>query len=100
MRPGHNEFVVRIGRVQGIEITLMDGEAKVPWPNLAHARLEHTATKSGVAYWSGHRVASKEPGEHTLTIDRVDGFAPIPPRKIVVEPGRWTPVVIALERVQ
>ncbi len=100
VRPGTNEFVVRMGRVCGVDLVLKDGDVTIPWPDDAFANMEHTTTKTGVAYWSGNKVAAKEPGEHLLTIRPIDGYEPIPPRKVVIEPAQWTRVVIELRRKQ
>lgn len=100
VRPGPNEFVLRIARVCGVEIVLKDGDVAIPWPESAFAELEHTTTKAGVAYWSGNKVAAQEPGEHTLTLQPIAGYEPIPPRKVSIEPERWTRVEIQLQRAK
>lgn len=98
VQPGANEFVVRITRVCGVEVVLQDGEVTLPWPDDARVELEHVVSRAGVAYWSGNRVAAVEPGEHVLTIQPIDGFLPIPPRRVVIEPAKWTRVEIGLQR--
>ena len=98
VRPGSNELTVRIPRACGVEITLKDGDAVLPFPDDARVEITHTATKSGVAYWSGNKVAAKEPGEHLLAMQAPNGFLPIEPRRVVIEPAKWTPVEIVLQR--
>lgn len=98
VRPGPNEFVLRIERICGVEIELKDGDATIPWPDSIHVMLEHTTTKSGVAYWSGNKTAAEQAGEHKLMIESPGGFEPITPRVVVVERGKWTKVVVELKR--
>lgn len=98
VRPGRNEFVLRVPRAFGIEITLKDGDTAVPWPDDAEVEIEHVVSKSGAAYWSGNKVAAEEPGEHTLTLNELDGFLPVPPQRVVIEPAKWTKVEIRLQR--
>jgi len=98
VRPGGNEFVLRLERVCGIELVLKDGEVTIPWPHDAYAQIEHTTSKAGVGYWSGNRVAAKEPGEHLLTIEPIPGYEPIAPRTVQIDAGRWTKVEIVLRR--
>lgn len=98
VRPGSNEFVVRVDRVCGVEIVLKDGGVTLPWPDDAHMELEHATSKAGAAYWSGNKVAAEEPGEHTLTMQPLEGYLPIAPRRVVIEAAKWTPIVIELQR--
>jgi len=96
--PGPNEFVLRLSRACGIDIELKDGDVLVPWPNDASASIVNVVTKAGPAYWSGSRVAAREPGEHILTIEGIDGYQPVPPRKVTITAGEWTKVEIPLQR--
>lgn len=100
VRPGPNEFVVQVARACGLEITLQDGEVTIPWPDSTFADIEHTTSKAGAAYWAGNRITAQEPGEHTLTLEPLGGYEPIPPRKVVIEPEQWTKVVIQLQRTR
>ncbi|MBL8750954.1 MAG: hypothetical protein JNK78_17475 [Planctomycetes bacterium] len=98
VKPGPNEIEVSVKRVCGVEIVLKDGDVIVPWPISGESDIENVVTKTGVAYWSGGKIAAKEAGEHTLTIGSIDGYEPIPPRKVVIPEGEWTKVEIALRR--
>ncbi len=98
VKPGPNEIEVSVKRVCGVEIVLKDGDVIVPWPISGESDIENVVTKTGVAYWSGGKIAAKEAGEHTLTIGPIDGYEPIPPRRVVIPEGAWTKVEIALQR--
>ncbi len=98
VQAGANEVTLRIARACGVEVTLKDGDVVLPFPDHARVQIGHVVTKAGVAYWSGTKVAAKEPGEHVLTIDPLEGFLPVEPRRVVIEPAKWTKVEIVLRR--
>ncbi|HEX5111070.1 MAG TPA: hypothetical protein VFV95_21610, partial [Vicinamibacterales bacterium] len=97
---GTNEFVVSVARECGVELTLQDGEAVVPWPDGLVATLADSSGHAINRYRddANPRVAAREPGELTLKIPDVAGFEPIAPRTVHVAHASWTQVAIALQR--
>ncbi|HEX5050846.1 MAG TPA: hypothetical protein VFZ65_03660 [Planctomycetota bacterium] len=100
VHPGANEFVLQIRRASGIDVVLKDADTTLPWPDFLSVELEDESGNSVVAYWSGNRVAAKQLGEFTLKVGTVQGYEPIPPRKVMVVAQEWTKVEIALRRKQ
>lgn len=95
---GRNEFELRLPRACGVLLSLKDGDVAIPWPDHLFVQIENVVTKTSAAYWSGNRIATKEPGEHTLRFPPLDGYEPIPERTVLVNPGEWATVEIALKR--
>jgi hypothetical protein len=100
VRAGQNTFELRLARVSGVEIELRDGATVLPWPAGCTPQLKHVGTGRGPAYWSGNKVAAEQAGEHELTLDSPDGYAPIAPQRVTIPAGQWVKVVVPLVRRQ
>ncbi|MGE3172586.1 MAG: hypothetical protein AB7O97_08150 [Planctomycetota bacterium] len=97
--PGVNEFVLQLRRVCGVRVTLVDGEAELPWVMEFHGELKTRDGESFTAYWSSDgSIAAKGPGDLILHLDPIPGFLPVDPIPVTVPPGEWVPVRVALRR--
>lgn len=98
VRPGLNDFVVEARRVCGVVVVLLDGDTELPWDEAWSVKLKTSDGESAVDFWSGAKVAAKQPGAHALSVTGVKGYADIEERPVTVAPGEWTRVEIRLER--
>ena len=70
----------------------------MPWADDLRVSLSGQGHDGRTSFWSGSRVAATRPGDYVLSLDPMKGFKKVKPRVVVIEKGKWTKVVVELER--
>lgn len=95
---GLNRLRIPCGRICGIEILLESRGTKLPWDNQFLKKLKAQGHDGKATYWWRNRVAVTKPGDYVLSLESTKGFKKVKSRVVVIEWGKWTKVVIELER--
>ena len=83
LRPGTNEFTLRMNRYLRLVLTLRDGAELVAWRPSRLARLE---TLDGQEAGYGElELCVTAPGDYVLVVPNQPGYEPVPPRTLRIE---------------
>lgn len=98
LQPGLNELTLEVVRACGIDVVFTDRGVAVPSDDW-RVELRRVDGDGGVASKSGARISAKAPGRYEVEFPEINGYRPIPPRTVTIEPGQWVEVKVALERL-
>jgi RNA polymerase sigma factor (sigma-70 family) len=97
---GDNARVVATRRSSGIELRLLENDARVPWPDELRVEVIGRDGHRVDGERTGERISVREPGACTLRIQSLDGYAPVDPIRIDIALGEWQTVDVRLRRDQ
>lgn len=100
------ETTLRLERASGVNVVLRDGDAGVPWPPLEVEDPPAVQPAAGTTgQWIGtscdghrRRYRVSAPGDYTLHLPRIAGYAQPSPRSFAVQRGEFADVIVQLER--
>jgi hypothetical protein len=104
-RPGKNELTLKLEKGCGFIVSVEEGEKRLPYDlvdkKLHISEVEGSGTVTG---WSGagekKRLTLSNPGTYEVTLDKLDGYAPVEPLRIEIRPGQYAEHVVRLRREQ
>ncbi len=100
--PGKNDVTIRAIAATTIVVSFNDGETTVPFNHesgISARRVDGDGSSTGGSF-DGRRatIIVSSPGLYELSVERLDGFLPIPPQRIQVLAGEPAELVVAVER--
>ena len=99
---GLNEITIELDPLISFEIVLKDGDAVVPFAGGQSVVLqpvdEQGAATGGRNVFGRMTAVVERPGSYILTVDSIDGFEPIPDRRIEIPAVGAEPVTVPLVR--
>ena len=102
--PGHNFLKLELLPPGGVTISFREGERALPARFGLVERIEFEGAEVKPVSQSLTRgkqelsVTLEEPGKYRLHFSKLDGYRPLPPTEVRVEPGEFTELVLQLER--
>lgn len=98
---GTEEFFLEARRSARATLSLLDGEAQVPWPDRFEILVEPVGSCKGELCSSGQTIEGRffevsEPGRYQIIVPDLNGYHAQPPMEFEMEDGQDTEVVIRL----
>jgi hypothetical protein len=107
LKPGLNDFTMRVRRSSGIVLTMRDGTSPVSWDvysrwDVRVRAIDGSKVRSGVGYSDRfeHYIKVSKPGPYEVTIPTLTGFEEIAPFTIDVSAGDFVRHEIQIARKQ
>jgi VCBS repeat protein len=102
LKSGQNLLTLRLNRSCGVRVAVKDGEETLNVDIFeTKIALKPLDGPGEVTSWGAdvsYRMTVSRPGRYLLTLPPLEGYEPLPPQEVVVEPGKFTDVTLKLTR--
>jgi hypothetical protein len=102
VHPGSNECTLTVERACGVRLHVVEGDATLPWRSdwrVRFAALDSDGRLCGSMQSNGEfQVSFTRPGRYRMTFAKPPEYRDVPNAEVLVEPGKFTDVVVHLER--
>ena len=98
-----NVYTLKLKRTCGLNVTVRDAQAKLPYAVIGEAIAVRDATgsnavRSCVKQENRQRLKLEGPGTYKVTIDKLPGYQPVEPVTVEVPPGKFVEHEVKLQR--